>query len=96
MYSNKSLRVAESMFTKVLTNEAPLEIQEKPMPDIYLKERISILIGNPMEMLTCVKTTYSRTDTDKCRQRECLAMSSPLSPILVSIYVEYFEDLNIW
>ena len=49
-----------------------------------------------MEMLTfCVETTYFGMGSDIYRQAERLAMSSPLSPVLANIYMEYFKEMAL-
>ena len=47
-------------------------------------------------MLTfCVETTYFGMGSNIYRQEEGLAMGSPLSPVLVNIYMEYFEEMTL-
>ena len=60
-----------------------------------LEEHTNIMIDDLMEMLTfCVETTDFGVGFDIYQQEERLAMGSQLSPVLVNIYMEYFEEMT--
>ena len=81
-----------SVFTKVPTDETLALVCDKLTEDPSLEERTCIPIDNLMEMLTfCVETTYLGLGSDIYRQGGGLATTSPLSPVLANIYMEYFE-----
>ena len=87
IHSNQmvSLNVV-SLFTKVPTDETLAVVQDKLDADPLLEEHTCIPIDNLMEMLSfCVETTYFGIRSDIYQQREGLAMSSPLSPVLANI-----------
>ena len=49
-----------------------------------------------MEMLTFyVETTYLGIGSNIYRQKEWLAMGSPLLSVLANIYIEYFEEMAL-
>ena len=84
-----------SLFTKVPTEETLAVVRDKLAADPLLEERTCIPIDNLMEMLTfCRVTTYFGMGSDIYWQ-EGLAMSSPLSPVLANIYMEYFEEMAL-
>ena len=84
-----------SLFTKVPTDETLAVVRDRLAADSSLEERTYISIDNLMEMLTfCVETTYFKMGPDIYQQVEGLAMGSPLSPVLVNIYMEHFENLH--
>ena len=85
-----------SLFTKIPTDETLAVVRDKLTADPLLEERTCTPIDNLMEMLTfCVETTYFEIGSDIYRQEEGLAMGSPLSPVLVNIYMEYFEEIAL-
>ena len=64
--------------------------------DPLLEECTCMPIDNLKEMLTFfVETIYYRIGSDIYRQKEGLVMSSPLSPVLANIYMEYFEEMPL-
>ena len=85
-----------SLFTKVSTDETLGVVQDKLTADRMLEERTCIPIVNLMEILTfCVETTYFGMRSDIYRQEKGLAMNLPLSPVLASIYMEYFKEMAL-
>ena len=76
------------LFTRVPTEETITAVRDKLAVDPSLEERTRISIDNLMEMLTCVGTTYLGIGSNIYRQEEWLAMGSPLSPLLMNIYME--------
>ena len=85
-----------SLFTKVPTDETLTVVRDKLAADLLLEECTCIPIDNLMEIFTfCVETTYFGMGSDIYRQEEGLAMSSPLSPVLANIYMEYFEEMAL-
>ena len=97
IHSNQMVSLdAVSLFTKVPTDETLAVVRDKLAADPLLEEGTCIPIDNLMEMLTfCVETTYFRIGSDIYRQEERLAMGSPLSPVLASIYMEYVEEMAL-
>ena len=86
----------ENLLTKVPTHEALAVVRNKRIADPLLEERTCVPIDDLMEMLTfCVGTTYFGTGSDIYRQEEGLAMGSPLSPVLATIYIEHFEEIAL-
>ena len=85
-----------SLFTKVPTDETLAVVQDKLAADPLMEEHTCIPIDNLKEMLTfCVETTNFGMGSDLFRQEEGLAMSSPLSPVLANIYMEYFGEMAL-
>ena len=83
-----------SLFTRVPIDEKLAVVWDELAADHLLEENTDILIDNLMETLTfCVETTYFGTGSDIYWQEEGLAMGSPLSPVLVNIYMEYFKEM---
>ena len=82
-----------SLFTKVPTDDTLAVVLDKLAAYTSLEERPCIPIYT---MLTfCVETTYFGKRSDIYRQEGGLAMSSPLSPVLANIYMEYFEEMAL-
>ena len=97
IHSNQSVSLdVVSLFTKVPTDETLAVMRDKPGAVPLLEERRCILIDNLMENLTfCVETNYFGMGSNIYRQKEGLAMGSPLSPVLANIYMEYFEEMAL-
>ena len=72
-------------------------LRDKLAADPLLEDCTCIPIDNLMEMLTfCMETTYFEMGSDIYRQKEGLAMGSPLTPVLANINMEYFEEMVLW
>ena len=85
-----------SLFTKVPTEEALSIVRDRLASDLSLEEQTGIPIDNLMEMLTfCTQTTHFGMGSHIYQQDEGLAMGSPLSPAMVNIYMEYFEEMAL-
>ena len=69
---------------------------DKLAADLLLKERNRLPIDNQIEILTFyVKTTDIGMGSDMHRQEEKLAIGSLLSPLLVNVYMECFEEMAL-
>ena len=81
-----------SLFTKVPTGEALRVIEELLIKDDTLQGRTTLL---PMDIVSltslCLKTTYFQFGGQFYEQVEGAAMGSPLSPVVVNIFMQEFE-----
>ena len=65
-------------------------IWDKLAADPLLEVSIYILIDNLMEILSFyLETNYFRMGFDVYQLEECLAVGSPLLPVLANVYMEY-------
>ena len=91
----KSLDVV-SLFIKLPADETLAVVQDKLTAYPLLEECTDIPIDNLMEMLTfCVDTTSFGMGSDIYREKEVLAMGTAFSPVLVNIYMKYFEEMTL-
>ena len=73
-----------SLFTKV------------PIPDSIeiVKHKTNIEITSLVEL--CLKSTFFSFQGVIYKQVDSVAMGSPLSPIIANLYMEHFEELDLW
>ena len=81
-----------SLFTKVPVDEAIAEISRRLKEDGDLIDRTPIPADDICSLVElCLKSTYFQFGSEFYEQIEGAAMGSPLSPIVVNIYMEHFE-----
>ena len=82
----------KALFTSVPTTKACNIIKQRLEEDPELSQRTSLSIGNIISLLEfCITSTYFSFQGKFYEQVEGAAMGSPLSPIVVNIYMENFE-----
>jgi len=81
-----------SLFTKTPTKEACEVIRKRLENDETLKKRVNLSLVNIMELLTCVLWTTSFRFGGEIYQQFGVAMGSPVSPIVVQMYMEVLEQ----
>ena len=81
-----------ALFTSVPIPPAPKIIEEKLIKDKDLWHRTNMSIKHIIKLLDfCLRSTYFVFQGQYYEQLECAAMGSPLSSIVVNIYMEQFE-----
>ena len=82
-----------SLFTKTPTKEACEIIRKRLENDKTLKKRTHLNVDDIMELLKFVlETTYFRFAGEIYQQKFGVAMGSPVSPIVVNLYMEDQEQ----
>ena len=82
-----------SLFTKTPIKEACEIITKRLENDKTLKKRTNLNVDDIMELLKFVlETTYFRFVGEIYQQKFGVAMSSPVSPIVVNLYMEDLEQ----
>ena len=82
-----------SLFTKTPIKEACEIIRKRLENDKTLKKRINLNVDDIMELLKFVlETTYFRFEGEIYQQKFGVAMGSPVSPIVVNLYMEDLEQ----
>ncbi|KAI0232255.1 hypothetical protein LSAT2_017403, partial [Lamellibrachia satsuma] len=82
-----------SLFTKTPIKEACEIIRKRLENDKTLKKRTNLNVDDIMELLKFVlETTYFRFEGEIYQQKFGVAMGSPVSPIVVNLYMEDLEQ----
>ena len=82
-----------SLFTKTQIKEACEIIRKRLENDKTLKKRTNLNVDDIMELLKFVlETTYFRFEGEIYQQKFGVAMGSPVSPIVVNLYMEDLEQ----
>ena len=82
-----------SLFTKTPIKEACEIIRKRLENDKTLKKRTYLNVDDIMELLKFVlETTYFRFEGEIYQQKFGVAMGSPVSPIVVNLYMEDLEQ----
>ena len=82
-----------SLFTKTPIKEACEIIRKSLENDKTLKKRTNLNVDDSMELLKFVlETTYFRFEGEIYQQKFGVAMGSPVSPIVVNLYMEDLEQ----
>ena len=82
-----------SLFTKTPIKEACGIITKRLENDKTLKKRTNLNVDDIMELLKFVlETTYFRWEGEIYKQKFGVAMGSPVSPIVVNLYMEDLEQ----
>ena len=82
-----------SLFTKTPFKEAREIIRKRLENDKTLKKRTNLNVDDIMELLKFVlETTYFRFEGEIYQQKCGVAMGSPVSPIVVNLYMEDLEQ----
>ena len=86
----------KSLFTNVPIDKTLEVIGNKLINDQSLEER-SVLSPEQITKLVevCLKTTYFVYNSEYYEQLEGAAMGSPVSPIVVNIFMEHFEEIAL-
>ncbi|XP_072023154.1 uncharacterized protein [Amphiura filiformis] len=85
-----------ALFTCVPPKEAVNCVRDFLRKDNTLKERTDLSPDQVCEVLElCLNTTYFVYDGKFYRQRHGCAMGSPVSPIVVNLFMEQFEQLAL-
>ena len=81
-----------SLFTSVLIDPALNVIKDLLEKDEKLNDRTVLSVQNILELLGfCLHNTYFSFQNKFYEQVDCVAMGSPVSPIVANLYMEYFE-----
>ena len=82
-----------ALFTPVLIDPARKVIKDLLEKDPTLKERTVLPVKDIILLLEfCLKNTYFSFQGQFYEQVEGVALGSPVSPIVVNLYMEYFEQ----
>ena len=85
-----------SLFTNVPTEETVDVIHRKLAELEDLVERTPLSPGRIAELLQlCLKSTYFSYNGELYEQREGAAMGSPVSAVVATLYMEFFEELTL-
>ena len=82
-----------ALFTSVPVDPALKVIKDLLEKDPTLKDRTVLTVNDIIQLLECFhKSTYFSFQDQFYEQFEGVAMGSPVSPIVVNLYMEYFEQ----
>ncbi|XP_076330861.1 uncharacterized protein LOC143236466 [Tachypleus tridentatus] len=85
-----------NLFTNVPTSETLHITRKGLLNDNSLPHRTDMKIDAIMELTTiCLQSTYFQYNEEFYEQTDGLAMGSPLSPILVDIFMKDFEERSL-
>ena len=83
---------ATALFTSVPVDPALNIIKDLMEEEISLHDRTVLSVQNIIELLGfCLQNTYCSFQDKFYEQVEGEAMGSPITPILVTLYMEYFD-----
>lgn len=81
-----------ALFTSVPADDACKVVRERLLEDTSWKERTPLDVDEVCQLLKlCLDTTYFSFKNTFYLQKHGCAMGSPVSPIVVNLYMEFFE-----
>ena len=85
-----------SLFSCVPVNAAIEVAKQRLLKDDKRNERTTLNIDQILGLLSfCLSTTYLMYRREFYQQTQGTAMESPVSPIVVNLYMKYFEELAL-
>ena len=85
-----------ALFTCIPPDDALAVVKEKLEQDLTLKNRTPLSPSQVAALLeVCLKTTYFLCKGSYYKQNHGCAMGSPVSPIVVNLYMEKFESVAL-